>query len=54
LKAHPIHLSIESNHIVDGKFTAGPLEQLLGGAGYRAWSSDKYGQLFTWAEPAGQ
>jgi FkbM family methyltransferase len=54
LKEHPIHLSIESNHIVDGKFTAGPLEELLGGAGYRAWSSDKYGQLFTWAEPAGQ
>ncbi len=51
LKAHPIHLSIESNHIVDGKFTAGPLEAELGGAGYRAWSSDKYGQLFTWAEP---
>jgi FkbM family methyltransferase len=51
LKEHPVHLSIESNHIVDGKVTAGPLEQLLGGAGYRAWSSDKYGQLFTWAEP---
>jgi FkbM family methyltransferase len=54
LKEHPIHLAIESNHIVDGKFTAGPLEALLGGTGYRAWSSDKYGQLFTWAEPAGQ
>lgn len=54
LKGHPIHLAIESNHIVDGKFTAGPLEALLGGTGYRAWSSDKYGQLFTWAEPAGQ
>jgi FkbM family methyltransferase len=52
LKVHLIHLSIESNHIVDGKFTAGPLEELLSGAGYRAWSSDKYGQLFTWAEPA--
>jgi FkbM family methyltransferase len=51
LKRHPLHLSIESNHWVDGKFTAGPLEQLLGGAGYRAWSSDEYGQLFTWAEP---
>jgi FkbM family methyltransferase len=51
LKANPIHLSIESNHIVDGKLTSGPLERLLGGAGYRAWSSDKFGQLFTWAEP---
>ncbi len=51
LKAHPVHLSIESNHWVDGRFTAGPLETLLGGAGYRAWSSGQYGQLFTWAEP---
>jgi FkbM family methyltransferase len=51
LKEHPIHLSIESNHIVDGKFTAGPLEQVLGSASYRTWSSDKYGQLFTWAVP---
>jgi len=51
LKEHPIHLSIESNHWVDGRFTSGPLETLLGDAGYRAWSSDKYGQLFTWAEP---
>jgi FkbM family methyltransferase len=51
LREHPLHLSIESNHIVDGKFTAEPLEQLLRGAGYRAWSSDEYGQLFTWAEP---
>ena len=51
LKAHPVHLSIESNHMVGGRFTAGPLESLLGGAGYRAWSSEQYGQLFTWAEP---
>lgn len=51
LKDHPIHLAIESNHMVDGRFTSGPLEDLLGSAGYRAWSSEKYGQLFTWAEP---
>jgi FkbM family methyltransferase len=51
LMEHPIHLSIESNHLVGGKFTAGPLETLLGRAGYRAWSSDKFGQLFTWAGP---
>jgi len=51
LKEHPIHLSIESNHIVNGAFTSGPLERLFTDAGYRAWSSDKYGQLFTWAEP---
>lgn len=54
LREHPVHFSIESNHIVNGKFTSGPLEASLGSARYRAWSSDKYGQLFTWAEPAGQ
>jgi FkbM family methyltransferase len=51
LKDHPIHLAMESNHLVDGQFTSGRLERLLGSVGYRAWSSDKYGQVFTWAEP---
>jgi FkbM family methyltransferase len=51
LRDHPIHFSIESNHTVDGRFTSGPLEVLLRRAGYRAWSSEEYGQLFTWAEP---
>ena len=51
LKANPIHLSIESNHVVGGKLTSGPLETLLAGVGYRAWSSDKFGQMFTWAAP---
>ena len=51
LEKNPIHLVIESNHVVDGKYTAGPLEAILGGIGYKAWSSDKYGQLFTWAAP---
>jgi FkbM family methyltransferase len=52
LAAHRIHLSIESNHKVDGSFTATRLEELFAGIGYRAWSSDRFGQLFTWAEPA--
>jgi FkbM family methyltransferase len=51
LKENPIHMSIESNHLVGGKFTSGPLEKLFDSVGYRAWSSDKFGQLFTWAEP---
>jgi hypothetical protein len=51
LRQHPIHLSIESNHLVDGQFTSRPLEALFACIGYKAWSSDKYGQLFTWAEP---
>lgn len=53
LKAHPVHLVIESNHVVDGKYTAGPLEAIFSEIGYKAWSSDKFGQLFTWAEPGG-
>jgi FkbM family methyltransferase len=51
LRAHPINLAIESNHVVDGKLTAGPLDRMLSEAGYRAWSSDKYGQYFSWAQP---
>jgi hypothetical protein len=51
LKQHRIHLSIESNHRVDGRFTSGPLESLLAGIGYSAWSCGRFGQLFTWAQP---
>jgi FkbM family methyltransferase len=51
LAAHRIDLSIESNHKVGGAFTASRLEALFAGIGYRAWSSDRFGQLFTWAEP---
>ena len=52
LKRHMIHLSIESNHLVDGALTSGPLDAMLGGAGYRAWSSDEFGERFTWAHPS--
>jgi FkbM family methyltransferase len=52
LKEHPVHLVIESNHVVDGEYTASPLESILSGIGYKAWSSDKFGQLFTWAKPS--
>ena len=51
LKTYPIHMAIESNHVVNGVLTSGPLDRMLGEAGYRAWSSDKYGQRFTWAQP---
>ncbi len=51
LKKNPIHLVFESKHWVDGRLTSGPLDQMLGDAGYRAWSSDEFGQRFTWAEP---
>jgi FkbM family methyltransferase len=51
LKDHGIHLSIESNHLVNGALTSGPLDALLNKAGYRAWSSDEFGERFTWAQP---
>jgi FkbM family methyltransferase len=51
LRCHPIHLSIESNHMVEGRLTSGPLDAMLSAAGYRAWSSDEFGQRFTWAVP---
>jgi FkbM family methyltransferase len=51
LKDHPINFAIESNHMVGGQLTSGPLDLMLGKVGYRAWSSDEYGQRFTWAVP---
>jgi FkbM family methyltransferase len=52
LKRHPIHLVFESNHMVNGRLTSEPLDSMLTQAGYRAWSSDEFGQRFTWADPA--
>ena len=51
LKIHPINLVFESNHIVNGRLTSESLDPMLVSAGYRAWSSDEFGQRFTWAEP---
>ncbi|ABF41845.1 Methyltransferase FkbM [Candidatus Koribacter versatilis Ellin345] len=51
LKEHPIHFAIESYHRVDGEFTYKPLERIFAEIGYRVWSSDKFGQMFTWAAP---
>lgn len=50
LKQTPVRLVIESNHFVEGEFTSGRLEAMLRDAGYRAWSSDEFGQRFTWAK----
>jgi FkbM family methyltransferase len=51
LQGHPIHLSIESNHMVDGQMTSGRLDAMLASAGYEVRSSDEFGQRFTWAAP---
>lgn len=51
LKQHPIQFAIETNHIVNGELTSGPMEELMTQAGYKAWSSTEHGQMFTWAQP---
>jgi FkbM family methyltransferase len=52
LRAHPVNFAIESYHPVDGELTWKALEKLFCGIGYEVWSSDKFGQMFTWAKPA--
>jgi FkbM family methyltransferase len=51
LKSHPVNFAIESYHLVDGELTWKPLEKLFSSIGYKVWSSDKFGQMFTWAQP---
>ncbi len=52
LKRTPIRFSIESNHpMKDGALTCHELDKLFLSIGYRVESSDKYGQVFTWAAP---
>ena len=54
LKAHPVNFAIESYHRVDGELTWKPLEKLFSNIGYEVWSSDKFGQMFTWAKPVSE
>jgi FkbM family methyltransferase len=54
LKAHPVNFAIESYHRVDGELTWKPLEKLFSSIGYEVWSSDKFGQMFTWAKPVSE
>jgi FkbM family methyltransferase len=51
LKSHPIRFAIESYHKMDGELTYKTLEALFPSIGYSVHSSDKFGQMFTWAEP---
>ncbi|MBX9577428.1 MAG: FkbM family methyltransferase [Chthoniobacterales bacterium] len=52
LKKHPIHFAIESNHLTqDGFLTCYELETLFRSIGYLVESSDKFGEMFTWATP---
>jgi hypothetical protein len=51
LSNHVIHFAIESNHRVDNELTSKALERIFPEIGYGVCSSDKYGQMFTWATP---
>ena len=51
LRNHPIHFAVESNHVLNGEYTSRPLERIFKEAGYKGWSTEEFGQLFTWAEP---
>ncbi len=51
LRSHPIHFAIETYHVVDKEYTWKPLERLFPTVGYDVYSSNKWGQMFTWARP---
>jgi FkbM family methyltransferase len=51
LTKNPINFAIESYHPVDGELTYAALERLFKTIGYKVESSDKFGQMFTWATP---
>jgi len=51
LREHPIHLAVETAHIVDGRFAYFELERLLGEAGYQFESSLEFHYWYTWARP---
>lgn len=51
LRENSVHFAIESYHRIGGEFTFKALEPLFSGIGYVVQSSDRFGQMFTWAGP---
>jgi FkbM family methyltransferase len=51
LKGNGINFAIESYHRVDGEYTCKALERLFASIDYEVESSDRFGQMFTWARP---
>lgn len=51
LKKHPIHFAVETYHRVGGVYTYETLERFFPTIGYEVESSDRFGQMFTWARP---
>jgi FkbM family methyltransferase len=53
LKKNPIHFAVESYHRVRGEYTYKALDRFFPTIGYEVESSDRFGQMFTWARPKG-
>ncbi|HEY3926913.1 MAG TPA: FkbM family methyltransferase [Candidatus Koribacter sp.] len=51
LRAHPVHFAIESYHWNGDKLTRDLLDPFFPTIGYAVESSDRFGQMFTWAKP---
>jgi FkbM family methyltransferase len=51
LREHPIHLAVETAHVVDGRFAYVELEPLLRECGYTVESSLDFECWYTWARP---
>lgn len=51
LKAHPIHFTLDTNHVVSGKLSNRAVETIFQACGYEVESSDKFGFMTTWARP---
>ena len=51
LEKNPIHFAIESYHRIGGEYTYEALNRFFPTIGYEVESSDRFGQMFTWARP---
>ncbi|MGB6630872.1 MAG: FkbM family methyltransferase [Terriglobales bacterium] len=52
LTTHPIHFTLDTNHLVDGKLSNRAVETLFASCAYDAESSDESGFMTTWARPS--
>lgn len=51
LRGRRIHFVVDTNHHVGGTVTGPAVERAFSRAGYRAWTSDRFGLATTWAAP---
>jgi len=51
LKSHPIHFTLDTNHIVAGELSNRAIEAIFMACGYSVESSDESGYMTTWARP---